>query len=225
MKTLRLLFLLMIALVFKGQAQDTLFVVPFALDTFVASPPHLGDTINLRLDIYNFGTHIFSGPLSLNYSINGQLFTSPDTNSGIGYATDTVTIFPSGSTFRILHFSFTGPNFTVGPTVVVIWPRAPGAFALDSASVTFNLTTPSGIAGIDMKQVKAFIADDQLFISSGEQLKNLKMYNAQGALIKEQEISSSATIPMQPFATGIYLVEVTLADNSIKIFKVLNPGR
>jgi hypothetical protein len=64
----------------------------------------------------------------------------------------------------------------------------------------------------------------QLFVkTAGENLlKRVRIYDVSGALLSEEDVSSSAVIEMAKYASGLYLVRVTFGDDSEKVFKIVN---
>ena len=226
MKTLRLLFLLAVLSVSGiAKAQDSLFVLQ-NIDTLFNPPYSINDTTNILLPITNTSVSPFSGVINFSYTIyrigvDTITYFGPHT-LGISFDTTIATVIPAHSQVtKLLHFNFSSQEFIAGPSVVVIWPIAPGAVALDSATASFTIL--SGISPVGQDGLKAFMLGRQLIIESSDQLRDINIYDTRGALILRQEISTYATIPMQPFATGIYFAEVTLADNTHKVFKIYNP--
>ncbi|MDB5282387.1 MAG: hypothetical protein JWO06_1462 [Bacteroidota bacterium] len=223
MKTLRLLVVTAVLFVSGNiKAGGSLSVSATVLDSLPSHTFHLGDTADLLITVFNTGNTIFEDSLIIEYSINGVLYSLPNDTSGITYTLDTLSIYPQNSISKLLHFTFTGPSFYVGPTVVVIWPRSPSAITVDSSSTTLIILPASGIQNIDKGNLKMYLSNGQLWVQSDDPLKSIKIYDTRGRAIVQQEISNPATIPMYPYAAGVYFAEVTLADNSRKVVKIYN---
>jgi hypothetical protein len=103
-------------------------------------------------------------------------------------------------------------------------PLVTDSSAVDSVIVS-NRT---GISGPDAEKIKVYTSRQELFVqnSSKNSFGDIRIYDVTGALLTEQRISQYAEIPMSSYAAGVYIVELTLADGSRGIYKVLNaPSR
>jgi hypothetical protein len=237
MKIYRLLpFIAFVIFGLSVSAQPALKIAPNALDSLPSTITwHGKDTASVPVTvlIFNSGDTAFLGALNIMGSVNGApLSTSPNSfpsdSGGIYYPNDTATVFISpGETIPVSFvFVVDSPPFADGPSVVVIWPVGLGARTIDSAS--WSLTIQTGTAAINnatTETLKVFVAEQQLWVQCSEQnlLEYVRIYDVNGALMAGEKIGGNITMPMNQYATGMYLAEVTLTDNSRRLFKIFNP--
>jgi hypothetical protein len=183
------------------------------------------------VQIFNDSSSAFQGLINIAADIHGDTLVG-DTFSGsvLNYPTANVgeTIPAHGSIIRELIINVQNPPFIVGTSGVVIWPKAfsfVNQFIAISDSVSKTVIVfPVGIDEIIRKNLKVYMSNGSLVIQDDGNylLKNVKLYEVSGKLLQEQQISSSGTLNMNPYATGVYLAEVNFADNTRMVFKVFN---
>jgi len=171
----------------------------------------------------------YIGKIRFGISVNGTLIANPDTN--FSYTPlDSDFISAHGFITKSLTIRFTSPTqggvFLVGPAVVVIWPidsaPTPHAHIVDSATASFTITGLAGINDPSLNNVKAYMINSELLIQSDAEntLERVRIFDVSGAVLLDRPAYQNTTIQMDQFASGIYLAEVTLADNRRQIFKV-----
>jgi hypothetical protein len=202
----------------------------FIIDTFPQQVP-LYDTSAIYRNIYikNYGNAVFNDTVRLQYLLNDTLHSGSLLNAGLYLKPDTAYLQPGDSVLKQLLIQFNLPSFeAIGSSVVVIWPIATLAPAYDSLTYRVQVlaTLEAGVNTVSNGNLQVFDEQQQLVIntSAGNFLRYIRVYDLQGKLIINQSIVSSTIIPMDKYATGCYLVEVTLYDNSRKVFKVINAG-
>ncbi|MCW3125988.1 MAG: hypothetical protein JWO03_1646 [Bacteroidetes bacterium] len=218
------------------RAQFVLHLDPNALDslysrTFPLSVAGNSDTPSINVWVYNQGNATYSDSLAFGYSVSGGGFV----NGGYSYTTvASGVIFPktaviinpqSGAMMRHVKFDFSGPNFVVGSSTVVIWPIVsnPAGVQVDSARVQLTITAPLGIDNAEMNDTKVYLFGSQLYIHSPEIISgDIRIYDIVGHLIATQKISPNTQIPMDHYATGVYAIEITLSDGKRGVYKVFN---
>ncbi len=235
MKSIRFLLLLSIVFVALGtSAQGVLSIDPNDLNSSV-----LPDTVaygsnsgNISVWVRNTDSVTFTGQISIHYTIDysttDTVYTTSDSVSGIGYSQEADTIQAHDSIQKNLRFYFTGPKFTpsIGlPSGVVIWPVASGAITLDSVSrlIYIKDTTSTGIQNSDVKKLKVYMDGNELLIKSDAENMptRVRIYDALGDLMLQQDALLSGVISMNQYAQGVYFAEITLTDNSRLVYKVI----
>ena len=226
MKRLRLVLLgtvLFVACHVSGQAKLGI--------QFSNFPTHItiDSVTNVTAIITNYGDAAFNGTVSLSYSINGGTTQSSSDTPAL-FSFDTLTPFvldPGGSQSRMVQVDPTQQNITSGTSVVVIWPFSILANA-DTTTTTLQVTPAlsSGLKSLADVRTEVFINQQQLFIQTTAEnyLKHVRVYDLQGRLVVDQNLSSSTALNMIKYATGCYLVELTFVDDSQKVYKVVNSG-
>jgi hypothetical protein len=232
-KNLRWGFLAAILIVsgqIHGQAVISIspFLVP--LPSSVALNTSLADTFYL----YNTGDTGFSGIVTVNLSVNDStpfFYNPPSDSAGITFDdTDSFVIGPHDSLITAVHIHFKGPDFSAGPSVVVIWPALsnespPGsAIVGDSLKDTIQVLYPAAITGPLPVGLKVYTDNEQLFIKCDEvnALRHVRIFDVTGALILEQDLGATNSIPMGRFSDGIYLAELTLTNGQQITYKIFS---
>jgi hypothetical protein len=205
-------------------------IVSSSLDSL--STVIMGRSDTVTLTIFNDSSSNYNGFISIGSNVNGTVDTLDSLYSGPVYFpswADTEIIVGHGSISRALVFNVQNPPFIIGSSGVVIWPIAVNSanqvHISDSLFETITVINPSAVNEVDDKKLKVYVSDQQLIIQEDDQylLKSAKLYDVEGAFLKEQKISISGLINMEPYAQGIYLVEITYADNARRVIKVFSP--
>jgi hypothetical protein len=241
MKTLRILILVVaIATCSNLKAQQIILRMDtsnLARQLNFDSIIHLGDTMDIAVPLTNIGQTTFSDSLAFDYYIGNDstIYTYNNLNdtSGIFYPFDTLFLPGNDTTvhnIKTLHVIFNNPEYTVGPSVVVIWPvalHAPFPFITDTFYTMINILGPAtGIQEPGYSNLKVFMYQHELIVTDvgGGKPDRLKVYNDLGEAILEKQFTGSTMVPMGRYASGIYFAEITFADNGRRVFKVFNPG-
>ena len=106
----------------------------------------------------------------------------------------------------------------------MIWPISNSASTYDSSFYTVFVTLVADVEPVPDKKLRVYINEQQLFVKTDEQnlLKRVRIFDTQGRLIVDDELTSSGAIPLGRYAGGVYWVEVLLNDNSRRVFKCIN---
>jgi len=226
MKPLRWLFLASASfLCYQLSAQARL---GFIIDSF---PPimALNDTAQYTRGIFikNYGNAIFSDTVRMRYMVNDTGYSGSMKNVGLYLRPDTTYLLPGASVRKELIIEFNLPNFQyIGSSVVVIWPISDSAATNDSViyneQIVDSLT--AGVVTNTDGKLRVFMQGQQLVIDPSDEnfVGHLSLYNALGKLLLNREISASTIIPMDRYSFGCYFAELTLLDESKRIFKVMN---
>jgi hypothetical protein len=224
MKTLRWFILLTTALAyFKVNAQAKLGIV---VDSFPSQIVLTGnvDTVMGSFHIYNYGDSTFNGSFTLNYVVGG-VQRSSSLDSGIFFPSTSVTILAGDSSIENLFVHYDPNVFSiVGVSGVVIWPVSPTAATFDSTLVQIEVTYPAAISSPSSQKLEVYLNQQQLFINEGGEnlVKRVRIYTTEGQLLTDLPLSSSAVIAMNKYASGFYIAELILNDDSRRVFKLAN---
>ena len=213
----------------NAAVQDTLSIDPHALDSISTV---YGDTSFINITVYNTGIDTFNDFLSFDYTINGNPYNSDtisgSAGSGISFSYAPVIILPHDSIvlpniFVLIH----SPQFIIGSSIVVIWPRAQNVSTviIDSATRQMNIVSSlSGINDPERERLKIYMQGQQLWVQCdlANQLKEIRIYNTLGELLTARPVTQNIEIPMNHYAIGVYFVEVILNNNKREVFKVFN---
>ena len=223
MKRIRRILLVWIGCLFLGSvfAQNALRIrldsaslVPTSIDT--------GNSFPLNVWIINDSNTVYNGVVSFSYLVNSTAYSATDTtSSGIQYTSNPDSIGAHDSIILQLIVHATGPVFTVGPSVVVIWPVAFGAAATDSLQFSFTVTHPAlGIAETDNKRLRLFVNDNSLYIEKDPeiQLNRVRIYDVTGRTIADRS-NPADNIPLPEMNTGLYMAEANYNNNQRKFFR------
>jgi hypothetical protein len=168
--------------------------------------------------------------LSFQTDSAGPVYSSgPNSTYGISlpFVLDTI---PGDSTLQLtIQFNFHDPPYKVGPSVVVIWPRAItnlGVTIANADTVSRYIYIDSLVAALqptDPGNLKVYLANQQLWIKSeGENPpQRVRIYDILGSLVLEKELPDLNPIPTGQYASGLYFAEVIFAGNERRIFKIL----
>ena len=227
MKTLRWSVLVVVLFVSAGiRAQAKLGVTIDSFPTQVAFLDTAVKTCNLYL--HNYGDSVFNDTFSLQYLINGTIYNANTQDHGLYLPSESLSIPAHDSVLRSLAINFNLPAFlNVGSSAVVIWPISSSAATYDSLTYVVNISdSPLGVPVVSGETLQVFINQQQLYIKSGAKnlLSRVRILDIQGQLLGEHNLSLPSVIPMNGYASGCYLVEVTLTDDTRQIFRVVNAG-
>ena len=217
---------LIVCMAFVGGGIDAQSILGITIDSFPTNG-HIGDTATYygSVFIHNYSGVAFSDTLALGYSVNGTTYNANNPAVGIYFKRDTAAVSPHDSVKKSFLIHFTPSIFQiVGTSGVVIWPIAPTAVISDSASCQVALDLAAGIAQTDAEKLLVYMEGSQLYLKTDAQnlLKRVRIYASNGQFIEEQSITSSSVIQMDKYATGLYIAQVTFADDSQKAFKIIN---
>jgi hypothetical protein len=187
------------------------------------------------LYIYNTASgDTFQGTIAIYLKVNDSLpFTYDSTNNaGISFDNgNSFAILPTDSVLALVHIHFDSTEFAAGPSVVVIWPIATPDPGTDPVRTGDTLTTDTitilETASISVplpSGLKVYTQADQLFIQCSEPnaLRHVRIFDVTGALVMEQDLSTSNSIPMGKYSDGIYLAELILNNGDKITYKVFS---
>jgi hypothetical protein len=181
----------------------------------------LGNSFSFNAIIRNDSASVLNERIGLGYSVNGSAATTvSDSTSGLQFDTAVVLLNPGDTVAKTIIVHVSGPQFMVGPSVVVIWPISTHGHALDSLTLHINVLEPSGITGIDEQSIKAYAINNMMMLQVEQdiQLRQVRILDVSGREILNQ-INPSAIIPLPQMESGIYLMEITYNNNQRKLFK------
>ena len=208
-----------------GQAKLSMQITGFPAHINVDSN---GPAINTFIQITNNGDKAFTGVVSLAYTVNNTFYTGDD-QGPLSFPHTTLSLPVDSSVQKALTIYTNQPAFqTIGTSVVVIWPLSLSALTYDSISysvqIDSNLT--SGFGPLAETKVSVFVNQQQLFIQTAgvNYFRHVQIYNLQGQLLVDQNLSSSTALNIGKYSAECYLVELTFIDNSQKVYKVINSG-
>jgi hypothetical protein len=235
-KNLRWLYL--VAVLFVGEQVRSQAVISFGPFLTPLPDSAVWNTVIIdSLYIFNTGTSSFQGSITFELSVNnGAAFSYENpSNAGIAfYPFDSSSYYfnipAHGSVEAIVQVYFDSTEFLAGPSVVVIWPALsnespPGnGIAGDTLKDTVQILYPADISGPLPAGLKVYCDNEQLFIKCDEPnaLELVRIFDVSGALILEQHLSTSNTIPMGKFSDGVYLAELTLTSGQQIIYKIFS---
>lgn len=188
-------------------------VIPVSSDT--------GTSFSFNVKVINDSASTFQGSIGFNYSINGTTYTSADSASGINYITENDTLAGGDSVIKMITVNVKGPKFTVGPSVVVIWPVAFDADNTNTLSFNLNVTTSDGVP-IDDDRLRMYVNYGHLYINNptGLLLNRVRIYDLNGRLLAEKDYPYEG-IPVSNYATGVYIAELTYVNGKRKTFRFM----
>ncbi|HWB65154.1 MAG TPA: hypothetical protein VG603_16685 [Chitinophagales bacterium] len=205
---------------------DSAFSIYLTPDTV-----QFGNSYTDSVVIVNVDSVDFIGTITLGASVNGIIdpVVTDTTQSGISASLDTTVIAAGGSVRKFVHFKFNNPVFLASPSVVVIWPISTNANItnVDSVSRTFIIEGISPATNLSLNNLKVYIKENELMVQTDNQiwLKRVRIYAVSGTLAEDIAIDgNTAIVPVGMLQSGLYLAEITLADNSRKVFKVIKTG-
>jgi hypothetical protein len=235
-KNLRWLYLAAVLIV-GGQVHSQA-VISFSRGFHLPSSIAANTTYHDTLYIVNSSTNdTFSGTVTIVMKVNNNPPFSYDsgTTAGISFsnntASDIFTILPNDSfPAPVTEYYDTTEFSAAGPSVVVIWPAlgndpVPGnGIVGDSLEDTMQILYPAAITSPLPAGLKAYTDNEQLFIKCDEAnaLKLVRIFDVSGALILEQHLSASNTIPMGKFSDGVYLAQLTLTSGQQITYKIFS---
>lgn len=188
-------------------------VIPSSADT--------GTSFSFNVKVINDSASTFQGSIGFNYSINGTTYTSADSASGINYTTESDTLAGGDSVVKMITVIVKNPKFTVGPSVVVIWPVAFNADNVNTLGFNLNVTTSDGMP-IDDDRLGMYINYGHLYINNptGLLLNRVRIYDLNGRLIQEEGYPYDG-VPVSEYAAGFYIAELTYVNGKRKTFRFM----
>ena len=205
----------------QGQAR-----IGFTLDSFPTHVVYGDSSVHFTTGyLHNYGDSAFSDIASLSYMVNDSLYDGTVAGHGLYMTPSPFSIVPGDSSNIQITIS---PDFhayqVIGSSGVVIWPISNSASTYDSSFYTVFVTLVADVEPVPDKKLRVYINEQQLFVKTDEQnlLKRVRIFDTQGRLIVDDELTSSGAIPLGRYAGGVYWVEVLLNDNSRRVFKCIN---
>ena len=196
------------------------------------STVHYKDSFAVNIIIHNDSTAGYDGQVYIASSVNGDTSTRYDSIPGnpFFYPTYAINETIAGGNFvtRSLVIDTKNPPFIIGSSGVVIWPimKQNGVLvsSVDSLAFTIRVLYPLAINEPNDKSLKVFVFNRQLVVQSdGEHaLKAITLYDVDGKLLYQQAITASEIFSLDGYSNGIYLAEITFADNTHQVFKVFS---
>lgn len=216
---------LAVAMLIFGSRADAQIALRVFKNTSTPATVALGDTFSFSAFIKNDSTSAFIGVVSFNYSINGTSYATTYDSTGIKFDTSftNVVIAPGDSISRYLRVNVSQPQFNVGPSVVVIWPRVSAgtnAFAADSLVLSFNITPPVGIEDLNESDIKLYLLNNSLVIEGMPELslKQVRILDIRGReVVSVPNPADNTTLP--EMSSGFYIAEVTYNGNKRKTLR------
>ncbi len=205
----------------QGQAR-----IGFTIDSFPTHVVYGDSSVHFTTGyLHNYGDSTFSDIASLSYMVNDSLYDGTVAGHGLYMTPSHFAIAPGDSSGIQITIS---PDFrayqVIGSSGVVIWPISNSASTYDSSFYTVFVTLIASVEPLADERVRVYINQQQLFVKTDDRnlLKRVRIFDIQGRLIVNDELTSSEAIPLEGYAGGVYLVEVLLNDNSRRAFKCIN---
>jgi len=212
---------LLVAVLFSIQWADAQIGLSIYKNDFTPSSTALGTSFSFNAIIRNDSNSVFTGAIGFAYKIDtASATTASDTASGLEFSAIVDTLNPGDTVVNSITVNVSGPQFMVGPSVVVIWPISTGTQALDSLILNINVLAPTGVSDISGDNIKAYIINNSLMVQGEQeiQLKQVRIYDILGREILNQR-NPSAAIPLPVMGSGVYLTEITYNNNQRKVFR------
>jgi hypothetical protein len=209
------------------RAQDTL---GFSQIGFAGMP----DTVNNGNSTL-VGAFLENRSLSTTFNDSVLISGYVDTSAQVPFsfpAYDTITILPGDTQFVIMPIAFTDPSlsgfFRIGSNTIVIWPIAlHSSFETgDSLTATvFILPTGLGPEPHNNEEVRCYPvpSNGPLFIQSlSPTLRPAQavVRDVNGRVVAESK-TLAAGIDTEPWPPGVYFIEVTFDNGTMRIYKVM----
>ncbi|MBL7882776.1 MAG: T9SS type A sorting domain-containing protein [Bacteroidia bacterium] len=211
----KLFFLLFTGIVINTVAQPMLSIgrpMPINMnDTVVA-----GGTYAYDIFLTNIGNQPFSDSVSI-YTAVLDSFLGFSVVS-VFHSNSIVSLFPSDSVFFTLTetYNLSPLGYKTGIDVIVVWPIAASAIAIDSLMFELFILDPTSISEFDVQQlIKIFpnpTFDNCTFdLPDGYSIKSVRLFDMQGKEVAVQ--LNGSCIGLQQLALGVYLIDVELQSN------------
>lgn len=224
MKRVRNGLLLVVALLFtQFLCAQRLSIQLTGGTTFPDSAQLGGPSGSIQVLINNTDTiNGFTGDLTFLYSINGS---GPDTSSSIGAAIifpteSNVVIAADSGIVRTINIDYTPARFSVGPSVVIIWPIAPPAILVDSLIGQVTILPFLGIEKMADNSPELYFANKHLVIQDlNSALNRVRIFDIEGRLLIDNQLETSTILPLNGLRKGTYFAEVLYGDNRRKVLQ------
>lgn len=167
----------------------------------------------VSVTIKNTGTQTFTGKIYVDYKSSGstggttpQVLDSTKSSQTMNI-NDTVNISAQ-------YFKVDQQNFSKGPNIVVVWPRAIGVSTVDSATTTIVVVDPAGVTEI-LKAENGFVlypnpAYSRIYILPADSkisIENVRIYNNIGILVRSLKCNNNL-VDIDGLDKGIYTLEI-----------------
>lgn len=211
----RICFACLVLLVFKLNAQVKLSVtrVRFTKDTAT-----MGSSDRLSVTVKNTGNLAYNGKIYVDYKSSGASGgTTPlkfdSTTAAVNFnANDTIVFSP-------IYFVIDQQNFSKGPNIVVVWPRANGVTAIDSAKTTLIVINPLGVSE-ELIAENGFVlypnpAYSRIYILPADSkigIENVRIFDNVGTLVKTLKCNNNL-IDIDGLDSGLYMLEIETTTN------------
>lgn len=172
-----------------------------------------GTVDRVSVTIKNTGTQTFTGKIYVDYKSSGstggstpQVLDSTKSSQTLNI-NDTINISAQ-------YFTIQQQNFSKGPNIVVVWPRAIGVGAVDSATTTIVVVDPAGIIN-ELKAENSFVlypnpAYSRIYILPADSkigIENVRIYNNIGTLVRSLKCNNNL-VDIDGLESGIYTLEI-----------------
>lgn len=222
MKKFLLIFSLLIGLSSTpGKAQVAFHIDFDTLSSIANDTFNLGGTVNYNVAVYNVGPAGFNTALAvdtlyINTAVRDSL--TPAVLHTVSVSVISPPVIDSGSYLVVplsTVFTPSASGFHKDINVIVIWPYALGATAIDSLEFNVFLLDPTGVNELDVtKYIHLYpnptIGDVELKQDQQIGIESVRIFNLQGQLVAGY--AHTPKVDTSDLAPGMYLVKVRLEN-------------
>lgn len=178
------------------------------------------------ISVKNIDTGAYNGSYTIGYTINGSSQLTPNSFSGIEHDSEFQTILPGDSIQDTLTIHPTGPFFSTGPSVVVIWPiRIVGDSIeiIDTTTFDIEIKPVIGVGIHDPEFGHMYYSTGRLFYQNDTEirLKQVRIMDARGAIVMDVPAMNEQYLDIPKLPPGMYIVEAILSNNRHLTFKFI----
>jgi hypothetical protein len=182
-----------------------------------------GPTDSIQVLITNTDTiNPYTGELYFWYSINGSV---QDSSNALGAAIsfqkeNSVTIGPDSGIVRTIYIDYNPARFSVGPSVVIIWPIALPTILVDSLIGQVTIFPYLGIEKLADNSPELYWANKSLVIQDlNSKLNRVRIFDLEGRLLIDNQLETSTILPLNGLSRGTYFAEVLYSNNRRKVLQ------
>lgn len=214
-----LLFILFGCWVSRATGSIGVSLITYTIEAANSATP--GYTITISAQLTNFDSLPFHDTIDFGLRGNQQTLSNAGIFGKPIYSGRYIYLHGYESVPAIFSVTIEQQYFAPGPAVVVVWPLCPVP-SVDSVVINFTVRDPSGISSTKEDPFSYIVLNNTILLKNLDaktNFKQVRIFNLLGEQVFSLQSSYITEIPVPNLPKGIYLCELSAADNTKRVIK------
>lgn len=219
------IYILLHVMLFSGfiKTANAQAILHTTINSLSTSTPTIGDQLFVNIQLQNVSlTDTFKGVIAFDLANQDSIIENVAIVGKPNYNGTFITLAPLETKAGLFTVQIVGPNFVVGPDIIIVWPIA-SAIIFDSAQAPINIQGPLGIEEDESGSPQFLQTEDAIFIQlqgSKVALQGVRIFNLNGQLLIHQQLQEgNNSIPTENLPLGVYVAEIEMTNGKAKRVK------